>query len=194
MSSTAFQETWRTFLAIDIGDNARRLLADLQDRLRRSHPDIKWVAPENIHLTLAFLGDCFPERVRQLGDTLDTAVHRLPVFDCEVAGLGTFGPPRAPRVLWAGFRQGADQLISLQKVVADAIRAFGMTPEDRVFHPHLTLARIKYARQGKGLDERLPPLQALSGATVHINAIQMMRSELRPAGPVYTPIHTCRFA
>jgi 2'-5' RNA ligase len=190
--STPTEASWRVFIAVDIGETVRRALAGIQAELRKTHPDIKWVAPDNIHLTLAFLGDIFPQQVGPLAARLDAAAGGLPPFSCEVQGLGTFGPPHSPRVIWAGITQGADAVIGLQKVIAQAVRDFGLKPEDRAFHPHLTLARIKFSRSARHLEERLAKLPSPSLGAFHVNTVQLMRSVLLPAGPAYTVIHPSR--
>lgn len=174
---------------MDIGDAVRLTLARIQDELRRTHPGIKWVAPENIHLTLAFLGDIFPEQTGPLAGELDGATRNIRPFTCTAEGLGTFGPPQSPRVVWAGINQGADALIELQKVVAETVCKFGLKPEDRLFHPHLTLARVKFARTSRHLRERLASMPAPSPVAFQVSAVQLMRSQLLPAGPTYTVVH-----
>lgn len=180
---------WRAFIAVDIGHDMRQALARLQDELRRTHPDIKWVLPENIHLTLAFLGDVFPGHRDSLTTGLDSVAGTLRSFTCTVEGLGTFGPPNSPRVVWAGIRQGADQLITMQANVAAMVRQTGLIPEDRAFHPHLTLARVKFPRTARYLEERLAKLATTPFGTISVNSIQLMQSTLRPDGPVYTVVH-----
>lgn len=185
-------ETLRVFVAIDIGDAVRAGLADELTILRRRWPRVKWMAPANVHLTLAFLGHIYPEQAANVGRFLaEIAPHAQP-FELNVSGLGCFGPIRAPRVVWAGLAGVLEPLVTLQSVVADGLREMGFTPEDRPFAPHLTIGRVKAAGDAVGLGEwlRMPGDHAFGA--LRVDAIALMRSKLLPAGPAYTTLTRAR--
>jgi 2'-5' RNA ligase len=182
----------RLFIAVDIGDEVRRNLLAEQSILRRDWPAIKWVAVENIHLTLVFLGDVFIEQVPRLVEALDRVAGGTAPFTCGVAGVGTFGSPRAPRVVWAGVTGGRERLAVLQRDVDVAVRALGLRGEERAFTPHLTMARVKWAADAKGLADRLAVAPGKPLGNVAVGAVELIGSELTPKGPVYTVLHTAR--
>lgn len=175
----------RLFVAVDIGAPLRAALAERIRLLRKTHPRVKWVAAENIHLTLAFLGEVPAERVEEIGAALDTVAAGFPVFSCGVRGLGWFGSPRSPRVVWAGF-EPEPELLRMQAGVAAALRDLGFVPEDRPFHPHLTLGRVKSARDAEGLAEILKPFGDREIGRMVADRILTIRSTLLPRGPEYT--------
>lgn len=185
-------ETWRVFIAVDIDDHVRQALALVQAALRDTHPAIRWVPPENLHITLAFLGNLFPDQIAGLANALEITLRPLPAFSCSVAELGTFGPRHSPRVVWVGIQQGADPLIALQKTTAETIRAFGLIAEDHAFHPHLTLGRIRAARDGIALQERLDQFTGKPFGAIRVDRVLVMKSNIRPSGPVYSELYRIR--
>jgi 2'-5' RNA ligase len=186
----ALSDTVRTFVAIDIGEAVRASLTAEMSDLRRRWPDIKWVEPENLHLTLSFLGYLYPEHVAAAGEVLAGVAAEAHPFELTVAGLGCYGPQRSPRVIWVGATAGADLLKAIQARQADGLRQIGLTPETRPFSPHLTLGRVKAAADAAGLGEWLRAHADRSYGIVPVGAIRLMRSELRPEGALYSTLKT----
>jgi len=175
----------RVFVAVVLGDTVRAALAEAIRLLRKTHPRVKWVAPENIHLTLAFLGEVPVERVEEIGSALEGVAAVSGAFSCAVKGVGWFGSPRSPRVVWAGIPEDP-ALMRLQADVAGALRQLGFTPEDRPFHPHLTMGRVKFSQDAIGLTEILREKRDTDFGAMPVERVLVMRSELRPQGPVYS--------
>ncbi len=177
----------RTFVAIELGDDARTYLAREVARLERALPGVRWVDADNMHLTLVFLGELDDTQLAAVVEAAGVAAAVKP-FTLEVAGLGSFGPPHAPRVVWAGLRGNLQRLNELYEALAAAVEARGFPRETRPFAPHLTLARLKTPLAG---DEaaRLARLlregaaeRARAGAAILVDHISVMKSELmRPA-------------
>jgi 2'-5' RNA ligase len=196
---------WRTFIALEIGDDTRRRLAELQHALKRGPWRVSWAAPETIHLTLLFLGDILPETVPSLVSALDGVAADSAPFSFTVTGTGTFGPPRSPRVVWCGVREGRDGVVGLQAAVCEAVRAKGFFWSDtREFAPHLTLGRVKIFQLAKSsVNQRATSesglMQALAahahddfGATC-ADRLLLLRSQLQPTGAVHTVLHAAPF-
>lgn len=162
--------------------------------LRRLWPRIRWVAPANLHLTLAFLGHIYPEQVQAAGTVLAEVAAGSRPFNLAFATLGVFGPPRAPRVVWVGTGEGTDCLLALQARLAAGLRQVGLVPEDRPFSPHLTLGRVRAAQEAAGLGEWLRQHAARSYGTASVAALHLMQSDLCPQGPVYTPLRSAGLA
>lgn len=137
----------RLFVAVDPSASVRLRLADLIDRLRPLSPSARWVGPDGLHVTLAFLGEVESADVPRISAALESVAVGQAPFEIQATGLGTFGPPGRPRVLWVGIahREG-DALMRLQAAVAAALAPLGHAPEERPFTPHLTLARARYPR------------------------------------------------
>lgn len=185
----------RTFVAIELGDQARAYLVRAIGRLGRALPPVRWVDPAGIHLTLAFLGELDEARLPAVDVAVDIAAQAARPFTLEVAGLGTFGPPFAPHVVWAGVGGDLRRLRELHATLAVALEAQGFARDVRPFSPHLTLARL---RDPLAPDEtaRLQQLVAAagsrsqrrgSGAVIPVDQISIMKSEqLRP-----TSRYTC---
>src|SRR5579872_2351945 len=130
----------RLFVAIDVDEAVRRAIGDEQKRLARAIDDggrsPKWIAPEQLHLTLAFVGDADETQAAALTDRFSDPVPISP-FSIACGGLGVFPPRGAPQVLWLAITEGASHVTALQREVADRIAACGLPLEKGPFHAHL---------------------------------------------------------
>lgn len=126
----------RLFIALELPENCRGRLAGLRTSIR----GVRWLAADQLHLTLAFLGDVDAEPELRMREELGKV--RVPLFFLPIEGIGTFGGSR-PSVIWAGVGTGHPHLFALHKRVHDALFAARFDPELRSFHPHVTLARLK---------------------------------------------------
>ncbi len=178
-------EVVRAFLALALPEDVRAALGRAQDDLRRAQAQVGWVAPANLHLTLVFLGDTFGATLRSLAPGLAAVAAASAPFALRVAGLGAFGRPRAPRVLWAGIPEPPPALGVLQSGAAAAARAAGIRLEDRPFAAHVTLGRVRSGRNLMALSERLRYNETLDFGTAAIGDVRLMRSRLLPGGPAY---------
>lgn len=183
------QDLMRLFVAVELNEEVRKTLANEQARLKHAVDGVKWVLPEHIHLTLAFLGDVFGGQVEGITKLLDAEAGACPAFALEVVGLGVFGSDRSPRVVWAGIGQGAEQTTALAGRISEGLSALNLSLEARPFHPHLTLGRIKTPREARGLDQALAQPKPVAYGVVVVDGILLMRSEIRPQGPIYTVVH-----
>lgn len=181
----------RLFVSLALPVEAKSAVMDLQRSLRSrlGERGIRWLYSTQLHLTLRFLGDVPTSVVGQLTSALAQAAAGTAVFELALTGLGCFPSARQPRVLWLGFDGQLDSLHSLQAGVQAATGAWGKV-EDRQFHPHLTLARIQpharvNARVWRELEQRHAARRLVSW---RVDAVHLMRSELRPAGAVYTAV------
>jgi 2'-5' RNA ligase len=181
-------EVVRSFVAVHINDAVRQALAEAQAALRKAGARVGWVAPENIHLTLAFLGDIPGERVPAIAGGLDEIAGRVHPFSFEVGGLGFFGG-RRPKVIWAGVGEGGEALVQLQKDVATLLRRLEIPIEERPFHPHLTLGRARSSKGAEALTAAVNALRDARFGRVESKSVCLMRSVLRPRGPIYSVLH-----
>jgi 2'-5' RNA ligase len=132
---------YRIFVGIALPDDLQGHLQDWVAEARAALPFQKWTHPQDVHVTLQFLGDSSPEAALALGAELRQLAQDTAPLQLRVAGLGTFGAPAAPNVLWAGLAGDLDALSALQAQVERASARHGFQAEARAYRPHLTLAR-----------------------------------------------------
>lgn len=180
----------RLFAAIDLSAGTRHAMAAEQQRitaaLRSSDASLKWVRPENAHLTLVFLGHVDDARVPALVAAVGKDVD-APPFEIAFGGTGVFPPRGAPRVLWTGITAGLDDIIALQRELSARVVAEGIVLEARRFHPHLTLARWTASRPS----DRAHALKAAPPGTIarqRVASATLYESRLSPAGAAYTAL------
>ena len=187
-------EQIRCFIAIELPDEAREGLARLKKELERDeHNFVKWVDPGGIHLTLKFLGNIPSKRVTEITEAMRTAVQGISRFHLEISGMGAFPSLRQVRVFWVGIGGEVDKLSRLQQNIDSALTALGFAKEERSFVPHLTLARIKQGAsplERRGFGELVGATSFEDKYHVEVEAISLMRSQLTPAGAIYTCLKT----
>ena len=177
----------RTFVALDVGPEARAGLAGWMAELGPRLPGFKWVEPENLHLTLRFLGETPAERLPALREALAAAAAEVAPFELVVRGAGAFPDAGAPRVLWAGVEATA-ALAALQRRVEEAVRGLGWEPEGTPFRPHVTLARARHPRPRADATAALAAAGTRVWGRMAVREVVLQRSTLTPAGPVYDPL------
>lgn len=189
------KQTLRTFIAVEIDERIRRAAAQVADELRTAGAEIGWVAPHNMHLTLKFLGDVAEERIPQVGEAVAQAVVGTAPFDLEIRGVGAFPNAARPRTLWLGTGSGQTQLGSLADRVETALTALGFAAEDRPFHAHLTLGRVR--RPTRALANLTPMLKQRADLSLGLSKIQevvVFSSQLQRGGPIYEAIRRVSLA
>lgn len=185
--------TIRAFIAIEIGETVR---AGLERVLRslRNEPisgSVKWVTADSIHLTLKFLGDVDAARAPQILLAIQTACIGTAPFDLAVRGAGCFPNFDRPNVVWAGLVGDLDALAQLAQRVDDECERMGIPREERPFSPHLTLGRLKKEanqNERKQVGDIVRRLSIAQPGSIRADAVHLIRSDLRPAGTVYTSL------
>lgn len=179
----------RAFIAVKLEADVRQALAEVQTKLKRSGAHVGWVQPENIHLTLVFLGNIGSNGIPGLSSGLDGISARKAPFSLEVNGIGSFGGKR-PKVVWAGVEgSGMAALNVLQAEVAALVTSQGFVLEERAFHSHLTLGRVRSPRGAAELVSAMEAVKDIRFGTIAVRSVYLMRSQLQPQGPVYSVIH-----
>jgi RNA 2',3'-cyclic 3'-phosphodiesterase len=144
------------------------------------------VAPDNLHITLKFLGAVEETRLSDIAAMLAKAADRR-AFDVEVRGLGAFPTPTRPRVLWAGTAV-APAFTELAEAVDRAVGVLGFSPEERGFTPHVTLGRVREPRPAPALSSALTAAATRLFGTLRVDRLSLMRSDLSPRGARYTEL------
>jgi len=183
----------RTFIAINIPDNIKELIAEFRDTLVGAHFPVKWVRPENIHLTLKFIGEIPQNLVDRICDDMKNTPPLCEPFEIAVSGTDVFPNLNKPRVYWIGITHGAGELIQLARDIDEKTARHGIEREKRPFRPHLTLGRVKSPKPVRGIDKFISPDIFYAGTFI-AEEIVVMQSVLKPSGPVYTPlaVHSLR--
>ncbi len=174
----------RCFIAVEITDEAKRTIGNMTEDLARSGADVKWVRPENIHITLKFLGTTEESLVGPVKDALSKKLSPYPPFYIKIAGVGCFPNEKRPRVVWAGMRESGPAA-SLQQDVESVMETFGFPAEERAFSPHLTIGRCRSQKGIPQMLKRLDSYRSADFADLEVKGISMMKSELKPAGAQY---------
>ena len=179
----------RVFIAIDIGQEVRRALGDLQQQLQNQaavkKSDVKWVEPDNIHLTLKFLGEVEDEKIVEVCNIVKDVAKRHKSFQIDVESVGHFGGKSA-RVLWVGTGQGSNELLQLQKDIEQQLALAGWPEEAREFAGHLTLCRIRNSKAGAKLAQIGERYKDFKLGVISADSFSVYQSQLKPTGPVYT--------
>ncbi|MCG3193922.1 MAG: RNA 2',3'-cyclic phosphodiesterase [Thermoanaerobaculia bacterium] len=178
----------RCFLAASV--SSREVIEALTEAIQplRRFRGVKWVPPHQFHYTLKFLGEVDPGRVKTVSAVLDAVAGTHSAFDLTLAGLGAFPPRGDARIVWAGASLGAQILELIARELDQGLGAEGFDAETRPFAAHLTIGRVKDPREARGIREALVPLSKTFG-NQHLSEIVLYKSELAPAGPIYTPLH-----
>jgi 2'-5' RNA ligase len=183
----------RSFVAIDLPDEAQNALREVGEQLRRRVPAgvVRWSRISGIHLTLKFLGDVAEADIPQIKDALSEAGQRHTPFTLTIRGIGCFPNVKKPRVVWVGTQEITGSLVALQRDIEKSLTPLGFKPEKRAYHPHLTLGRTRRNVQGSDL-KRLGQHIATSNvgelSQIQVNSFRLMRSDLHPDGAIYTPL------
>jgi 2'-5' RNA ligase len=178
-------EPLRLFIAVALPDEVRERLARSQEALRAAQADVSWVKPDNLHLTVKFLGDTERRSLARIQPALQAVAGELAPFSLTLCGLGAFGG-RVPRVVWAGVTDGAQPLTALAARVDAALGRVGVPKEKRGFSAHATLGRVRSPRSADALAAAVAAGGAVSFGSVTVRDFVLMQSRLDPQGSVYT--------
>jgi RNA 2',3'-cyclic 3'-phosphodiesterase len=180
-------ESMRTFIALELPAGLKVSLARMQKIFMQSTAGVKWVRPENIHLTLKFLGATSMEHVGAVCGVLDRLTRNVMPFTFDVTGMGAFPNSRNPKVIWAGL-QIEDRLQAFQQELETALARMGFSAEYRLFAPHLTLGRLRDGLARKDIAGLIELFSTERFGHFKADHIIFFKSELKPSGPVYTAI------
>jgi 2'-5' RNA ligase len=175
----------RAFIALELSDEVRAELARLESALKETAADVKWVKPENIHLTLKFLGNIEEAKAEEVTAVLNNIASRNHAFEISLFKLGGFPSLNYPRVIWVGIGKGCGETDKIAKSIEDELEKIGFPKENRPFNAHLTLGRVKSGRNKAELKEKLLALE-LRRASCAVSHITLFESKLTPHGPIYT--------
>lgn len=192
------EKTIRTFIAIDLPSELRDRLGGVIGRLKTRGADVKWVRPASIHLTLRFIGEIPAGSVGDVLAAMERAASPAAPVEIEVRGHGTFPPNKRPRVIWVGLSKGEAPLADVFGRLEAELMEAGFGEADKRFSPHLTLGRVRSGRgvSGRGVNDALGLLEKAAReplGSFTAPGLTLFKSELKPAGAVYTVLGETRF-
>lgn len=185
-------EMIRSFVAFDINNPAvLQKFAEIQNSLLSTGADLKLVQPQNIHMTMRFLGDVQATMIDSIHECMKKIAFSA--FDCEIHGLGVFPDLRYTRVVWAGMTKGSDELQKVAEQLENQLRTLAFRADPKGFSPHLTLARVRTGRNKAELARRVQELVDYDFGTVRADCLRLKKSVLTPQGPIYSTLReVCR--
>ncbi len=185
-----FKETCgalRCFIAIEMPHEVKSGLSMLQEELKKYEADVRWVEPNNIHLTFKFLGNVAEKEVSGIINVMREICKKHQPFNLRIAGVGIFPNTQSPRVIWAGVEYNTT-LEGLNTHIENEMMKIGFQREERRFTPHLTLGRFRSPTIRENLSEIIKSHKDDNFGITPVRSISLMRSELSPSGPRYSRI------
>ncbi len=180
----------RSFIALNLPEDLKNSLQNLQDELRNQTDCVRWVKPNTIHLTLKFLGAIAESQVALIAGIFADIATGVKPFTLDVAGVGAFPNPRNAKVIWIGLNDPAQTLVLFQKRLEDALAAIGFPPEKRRYEPHLTLGRVKERRGIRDIERLIERYNNHHLGCFTADTLVLYQSDLFPDGPVYSALKT----
>lgn len=178
--------TIRSFIAANLDPGLKVALARVQDRLKATGADVGWVRPENLHLTLKFLGQVGEGRIGAIGEAIAAAATGCGPVHLVFQGLGAFPRPREARVVWIGLSHGSEALAALQARIEAALESLGFAREARPFTAHLTLGRVRGPARREQLARAITEAPAEALGEMVLDRIELMQSNLSAGGARYS--------
>ncbi len=183
----------RLFLALELPAQVRAALAQAVGPMRRRVDGVKWVAQENLHVTLKFLGDTPEEQIAPIGQRIAGAANEVPPLALAVGALGAFPSLRKPRILWASVSGDLEPLVRLARRIDSDLEPLGFVPEDRPFSPHVTLGRMRTGQKGPSLEELASRCDSGAPMPFSVSCVTLFWSQLARTGPTYTVLERYPF-
>lgn len=179
------ENTFRTFLAIELDSSIRTILHEIQGQLKKSGADVKWVNAENIHLTLKFFGNVSTEKVVRLIAILKENLREWKDFSFELMHLGAFPKIENPKIIWAGITSGQEEIKKIVSMLEDKICFLGFEKEPKDFVLHITLGRLRSSDNRCALGKLIQNYSFFQPLNQKVNQVVLFKSTLTSKGPIY---------
>lgn len=186
-------ETIRCFIAIELSPEIKSALLKIEDDLKPKLPGVKWVHPENIHLTLKFLGHIRSDMLERIKIIANETAYSTRPFAIRLSSAGTFPSIASPRVIWVGIDNGNKESAILAGCIEEKAATLGIEKENRPFHPHLTLGRVDFLKDKTALKTafsslKIPPIEMMA------SKITLFQSTLARSGAIYNVLQEYRLS
>jgi len=181
----------RTFIALPASTEIQQQMADVQSKIITSQAEVKWELQNKFHITLKFLGGIESQKIDSLSASLADLAKQFSAFEIIYDSLGAFPDVHNPRVIWIG-SEFSQILIDLQSGVERECSALGFRKEERTFHPHITLGRVKGTRHIGRLTEAIKTV-TFESIQSRCSELLLMKSDLQSSGSIYTILKSFPF-
>ncbi|MEW6101064.1 MAG: RNA 2',3'-cyclic phosphodiesterase [Candidatus Omnitrophota bacterium] len=181
----------RAFIAIDLPKETKAALAGIVGQLKKTGADVKWVNPDNIHLTLKFLGEMEEKKIKEAVTAVKEVAENKNAFILRVSSLGAFPNINSPRVIWLGIDSGDAETKVIAQELEEKIEKIGVPKEERPFSSHITIGRLRSPKNRENLVQELKRLgEEIQGdeKEFYADKITLFKSTLTPKGPIYEPV------
>jgi RNA 2',3'-cyclic 3'-phosphodiesterase len=178
----------RSFLSIPASNRLRASAASVIENLQSVSSGVKWERPEKLHITVKFLGSVDTDLLRKIAETLKPRLEQMDQFNITYAGLGAFPTIHNPRILWIG-ADGGRNIVELFSAVEQVCSSFNIPSEDRTFHAHVTIGRVKNSRALNRLTAMVKSV-TFEPIVARCSELCVMKSELHPSGSQYTVVQS----
>lgn len=177
----------RTFIAVELPETIKKKIGELQAPLKKTNAFVSWVKPENIHITLKFLGEVPEEKINEVFSATELALKNAGKFKMNLKGTGAFPDSKRPRIIWIGAEKGGEELSNMAGKLEEEMEKIGYPKENRKFSPHFTMGRVK---SPKNIEKLMELVKSTDFETedIEVNEVTVMKSQLHPAGAIYTPL------
>jgi len=181
---------FRGFIAVDIAPFPK--LVEFEQEIKNSGANVKLVEPENIHLTIKFLGDTDESLIEKIDEIMNDSVKEIDSFEIQLKGAGAFPNERYIKVIWIGI-ENWENIGKIAGKIDDKMFALGFDKEKRKFSAHLTIARVKSVKNKEKLIQIIDKYRNIEFANIKVDSIKLKKSDLTPKGPIYTTLKEVRF-
>jgi len=180
------EQAIRTFIAITLSPEIQTLIENIQKDLKGAGADVKWVKPQNAHLTLKFLGKVPIEKLVDIKNTFKMTIKKFSTFSLRTDSIGNFPLKGNPRIIWLGLKSNKDIAQALVSSIEQALEALNFEKEKRRFLAHATLGRVTSTRNIMKLKNAIKNYRTARQLNQKIKTITLYQSQLTPSGPIYT--------
>jgi len=176
---------FRGFIAIDVKPFSK--IIDFENEIKKTGCNIKLVEPENIHITLKFLGDTQETIINDIEKILKASTVEIKPFEIKLKGTGVFPNQNYIKVIWIGLKN-TDPITKIVKNIDTPLSEIGFQREKREFSPHLTIARVKTAKNKESLIRVIENFDNIEFGDINVDTIKLKKSELTSKGPIYSTL------
>lgn len=184
--------TIRTFIALNLGPEIQDAILNIQAGLKKIDCNVKWVEPQNIHLTLKFLGDVEPKKIDVLKQTLTNLCASVEPIETGLTQLDAFPSMDRPQVLWVGLKDNDRQLMALAKTLEKTLERLGFKRNEKPFSPHITIGRTRPLKNISLLSQAISEFSLSTNLLQTFNNVALYKSTLTPQNPIYEVL--CEFS
>jgi RNA 2',3'-cyclic 3'-phosphodiesterase len=190
LNAKVMNQSIRAFIAFPLPELIATRIADIQERLKSYRLPVRWVRPENVHLTLKFLGEISVSTIDGIGEVIEDTVRECSPLILYTKGLGVFPGIKKPRILWTGISGDINPLSEIQANLEINMEKKGFSKENRPFKSHLTLGRVKGDIHPEKLFDILRSFSDFTSGSFEAKELILYQSELQPSGALYTKLQT----